>query len=183
MRLSIVLRWFLIFLLPHLAVAEESTLKFSIDPKGSGFSIGGWDRQERDTGTIFYTCQVEQCEKGSIVSVHLQNYVGLSREDIKKHGEMANEFTMKRFKGAIERIELDEPKITAEPLLRFGEVHRTIILKTTSSIGIKLYWTTGFTEAKGKTFTLSSEADSRGVADKNFEVFMLVTSLVLTKEK
>lgn len=187
MRLLIILlRWFviaLISLLPLLAIAEESSLKIGIDPNGSGFSIGGWSRQQRDTGTVYYICQMDQCVKGSDVSVHLQNYGGLSGEDLKKHSVMANQFTMKRFNGAIERIELDEPKIISESLFRFGEVHRTIVLKTNGSIGMKLYWTTGFTEANGKTFTLSSEADSRGVADENFDIFRVATSLVLTKEK
>jgi hypothetical protein len=168
----------------HFVSVEANAQQAEVNADGKFFGIAGWAQKEQKTGTVFYMCRTEICGEDSTVSLHLHNFVGLNASDVLANEMRVKEYQTKALKGALKEVILDQPKIQEGSKFRTGVVHRTNVpVSSKTKLEISPFWTTGFVEAKGKTFTISSSAMTRELANKNFELFQIAAGNLLAAGK
>jgi hypothetical protein len=165
-----------------LAGAAARELRIALDPDGPAFSIGGWDRQVAQTGTVFYQCREDACGLGSTVSVRRQSppanppSVEALRRDAIERGKAA----MQRSAGAMLGVETGTPKVGRDKLLSRGEVTQTFTLAA-GTTDVARFWKSGYIGNKAAAFTVSSSGRDPKQVDANYAVFNLTLALVLQR--
>jgi hypothetical protein len=180
-RILMLVLGFLVFSHATSTAFEQTTRqRIEVNREGRFFGIGGWSQKEYLAGEILYACRAKECVRGSTVSLHLQDHVGLSESDLLANEMKIKDAIIKSSKGEIKEVILDEPLVQTEHILRSGIVHRTIVPATDdTNVDINLFWTSGFVEMNGRTFMISSSAATLEMADKNFELFKFLAVHVL----
>jgi hypothetical protein len=163
--------------------AVARNLSINLDPNGDGFAIEGWSRRVAGTGTVFYQCQVAACGPGSTVSLARQPSAAVTGEMLRQREQQVAALLQSRQPGKILRIDIGPVRTKDDKQFRTAEVTRTITAIAGADIGISPFWTSGFASSGSGTYTLSSSADTRKLADTNYATFKLGILLMLGVQK
>ncbi|HEX8665070.1 MAG TPA: hypothetical protein VF744_13670 [Beijerinckiaceae bacterium] len=163
------------------AGAPKRDLRIGIAPDGSAFSIGGWDRQVAQTGTIFYQCREDACGPGSTVSVRRQSPTAdlPNAERLRQEAVARGQAIMQRGQSGIVRIETGTPKVTQDKLFRLGAITQTFTL--TGQGDVSPFWKNGYVANKAALFTVASSGQDRRQVDANYALFNIALMLVMQR--